>query len=55
MTPQANEAVCKADTEDAPPLSPHMNLFGTQKIGALGHIHSWKAVSENNGAYTVFQ
>lgn len=42
---KANEAVCKVDIEGAPPLCPSVNLYGTERIGMLGHIQSWKAVA----------
>lgn len=46
---QANEAVCLVEVDGAPVLSPpaglDMDMYGTEKLGVLGKIRSWKAVS----------
>ena len=48
---QANEAVCLVEVDGAPVLSPpagmDMDMYGTEKLGVLGKIRSWKAVSPN--------
>ncbi|XP_024359807.1 transcription initiation factor TFIID subunit 2 isoform X2 [Physcomitrium patens] len=46
---KANEAVCLVEVEGAPVLSPpaglDINMCGTEKLGVLGKIRTWKATA----------
>lgn len=45
---QANEAVCLVEVDGAPVLSPpaglDIDMCGTENLGVLGKVRSWKAV-----------